>query len=60
MGMSARRSEIKKRLAALKAKKTVKMQHPSGESQYGRKRRYLRANGGWGFEYAEPKPWGGD
>jgi hypothetical protein len=22
-------------------------------------RRYLHANGGWGFEYAEPKPWGG-
>ena len=30
---------------------------PSVRSAYGRKRRYLDANGGFGFDYPAPKPW---
>lgn len=26
-------------------------------SSYARKRQYLNKNGGFGFEYSEPKPW---
>lgn len=32
---------------------------PKGKSTYARKAAYLRAHGGWGFEYAAPKPWKG-
>ena len=29
----------------------------SKNSRYGRKRKYLDRNGGFGFQYAAPKPW---
>lgn len=28
-------------------------------SNYSKKRRYLDRNGGWGWEYSNPKPWKG-
>jgi hypothetical protein len=49
-----------KRLAALQAKRAArknKAANPGGESKYARKRKYLVKNGGFGFQYPEPKPW---
>jgi hypothetical protein len=54
MAKSARRS---KEIAEKRSRKEREMAHPSGESKYGRKRRYLDREGGWGFDYSEPKPW---
>lgn len=33
------------------------MARPSGESNYGRKKKWLARNGVFGFEVREPKPW---
>lgn len=43
--------------ARKKAARQAGMQRPGGSSRYGRKSRYLKTHGGWGFEYFEPKPW---
>jgi len=47
--------------AAKKARRQSRMDRPSGESRYGRKKKYLIANGGFGFQYGNPdgteKPW---
>lgn len=56
---SKRKTQSRAARAAKKARKQSSMDKPSGESRYGRKRRYLVVNGGWGFEYPEPKPWRG-
>jgi hypothetical protein len=50
----------KKRQKALEYKrrmKAMKMRTPGAKSPYARKREYLRKNGGWGFDYGNPKPW---
>lgn len=54
MAMGERRRKV---LAEKRVRKQKAMQHPSGESKYGRKRRNLDSEGGWGFDYPEPKPW---
>lgn len=41
----------------LRRTRAVTQAAPSGNSRYGRKRAYLLRHGGWGFEYAAPKPW---
>lgn len=38
-------------------RKQREMDKPGGNSNYARKKNYLAREGGWGFEYAEPKPW---
>lgn len=38
-------------------RKKASMNKPGGNSNYARKKSYLASNGGFGFEYAEPKPW---
>lgn len=43
--------------AAKKARKAKAMRNPSFESKYGRKKKFLAREGGWGWEYTEPKPW---
>lgn len=40
-----------------KVRKEAAMLRPGGKSNYARKYAYLVAHGGWGFDYAEPKPW---
>jgi hypothetical protein len=54
MAKGKRRKEVEKKK---KARKEAAMKHPSGESQYGRKKRYCESNGVWGFQVPEPKPW---
>jgi len=54
---SKRKTEARKKRAALKARKKSTMDKPSGESNYGRKHRYLVREGGRGTDYPEPKPW---
>lgn len=51
-GKSRQKAQDNKR-----ARKAAEMNHPSGESRYGRKKAYLKANGGWGWQYSFPKPW---
>lgn len=50
-----------KRRQAIAAKKALKRsaayKHGGGDSAYARKRKYLDREGGWGFDYPEPKPW---
>lgn len=48
-----------RRKQAIEAKARRKAERMKAEhtSNYARKHRYLKANGGFGFEYAEPKPW---
>jgi hypothetical protein len=52
--MAKRRTENRKRKAQAKAHR---MKNPGATSKYSRKRRYLNSNGGFGFEYLNPKPW---
>lgn len=33
------------------------MKNPGGESNYARKRAWLRRHAMWGFDVPEPKPW---
>jgi len=50
----------KRRKAAQASKQHRKrsaMDHPSGKSKYGRKKEYCTANGVFGFQVSDPKPW---
>lgn len=50
----------RKAMAAKKAAKKSRMAASKGfKSRYARKRQYLDREGGWGWQYASPKPWGG-
>jgi len=53
-----RRSARAVQRATMKQAKRIKMQHPSGESRYGRKAKFLRAHGGDGTQWPD-KPWRG-
>ena len=46
----------KKRQQVLEEKRKRKSMIPSGKSNYALKSKYLKKNGGMGFEYLE-KPW---
>lgn len=37
--------------------KAHRMKNPGTTSRYARKRLHLLKNGGWGFNYPDPKPW---
>jgi hypothetical protein len=41
----------------IKLQKMAGMKRPGGQSNYGRKKRFLDGHGGWGWEYSIPKPW---
>lgn len=56
MAVSERR---KKQQAEKKARKAAAMRTPGFKSKYARKVAFLKSNGGWGFDYPSPKPWGG-
>lgn len=56
--MANKRLEKKKKKKEEKARRKLAMLARHGmKSNYARKAAYLRANGGWGWEYPEPKPW---
>ena len=46
-----------KLFAAKRIAKENKMKKPGAKSPYAKKQRFLATNGGFGFEYPEPKPW---
>lgn len=50
-GQTRRRAMADKKLRKARA-----MENPSFSSLYGRKRKYLDREGGWGWEYPD-KPW---
>ena len=53
-------SKSERRFKARTANATAKahrMARPGAKSNYAKKRQFLVKNGGWGFEYPEPKPW---
>jgi len=52
--MSKRRSTLQKNKSARRAAAAA---HPSGQSQYGRKKRYCDGKGLFGFQVPDPKPW---
>jgi len=41
------------------SKKRTDPRDDNGDSKYARKRKFCAANGVWGFEVPEPKPWKG-
>jgi len=61
MGSKARVSQMqsrnKRRKAAYQPTPGKKASEDSTRSAYGRKKTYLRSNGGGGLDYKEPKPW---
>jgi hypothetical protein len=54
MAMGKRRQLAKDHKAA---RKETAMMHPSGESKYGRKKKYCDNHGLFGFQIPDPKPW---
>lgn len=46
-----------KQKQAKRARKAAQMKNPGFKSKYARKVAYLNHEGGWGFDYPEPKPW---
>lgn len=54
--MKRRTSRANER-AKRKAAREVGQKRPSGQSNYGRKSRWLNEHGMWGFDVPSPKPW---
>ena len=54
MAKSKKRQKI---LVTKRVAKENKMKKPGAKSVYAKKQRFLGTNGGFGFEYPEPKPW---
>lgn len=48
---------MKRRKLTLRQKQSAGRGTKLKRSNYARKREYLVKHGGFGFEYAEPKPW---
>jgi hypothetical protein len=53
MAKSIRREKILEE----KRKRQQAKQNPSGESKYGKKKKYLDRHGFYGYQVPEPKPW---
>jgi hypothetical protein len=54
MAKGKRRSQA---IAEKDKRKKAAMNHPGGQSKYGRKAKYCAAKGVYGFEVHDPKPW---
>lgn len=54
--MAKGKSRIKA-LAVKAAAKANRMKNPGEKSNYAKKYAFLQRVGGFGFQYAEPKPW---
>lgn len=52
-----RQQRKEKKKAEKRARKLRQMESNGMKSVYARKRKYLDREGGFGFEYPEPKPW---
>lgn len=50
------RSKRARKAAEKRKRKVTAMDQPGGNSNYGRKRAFLKANGGWGWQYGNANP----
>lgn len=55
--MAKRRTKRADARSRRRAQREAGMKNPSGESNYGRKKRWLDSHGAWGFDVPHPKPW---
>jgi hypothetical protein len=52
------KGKLRRKMVSQKAQaKANRMTNPGRKSRYGQKHEYLHKHGGWGWEYATPKPW---
>ena len=52
----ARKGKGRKRRMSQEDKR-LRLQNSKGNSNYARKKAWLKQHGKWGFEVPEPKPW---
>ncbi len=50
-------NKTRKKQQESKEQRGARMVASGKESRYARKAAYLKKHGGWGWEYAIPKPW---